>query len=61
MSLLTVGGPGIPPANPATGGFKGAVRTELKTFARPRYPKTVQEEYSVVDGQSQSRSGGYGY
>jgi hypothetical protein len=48
--LSTVVGPGIPPADPVTGGFKGGVRTELRTFTRPRYSGTVKEEETAIKG-----------
>ncbi len=63
--VLTVAGPGIPPANTVTGGFKGGVRTEFRSFARPRYPSAVEEEEgdekTITKGRSRGSKGSSGY
>jgi len=56
-----VTGPGVPPVNPSTGGFKGGIRTEYRSFVRPKYPKIVEEEVSGFEARSRSAGGGYGY
>jgi len=58
-------GPGIPTINTATGGFRGAIRTEFRSFARARpvYPKEFEEErfdLQQEDQRGNSRGGYYG-
>ncbi len=59
--LQIVSGPGIPPANPATGGFAGGVRTDFKTLSRPKYPKAFEEEGAAYEERSRTKNKGYGY
>ncbi len=59
--LQIVSGPGIPPANPATGGFAGGVRTDFKTLSRPKYPKAFEDEGAAYEERSRTKNKGYGY
>lgn len=56
-----VTGPGIPPPNPSTGGFKGGVRTEYRSFPRPKFPKRIEQEGGADEEQNRNSGGGYGY
>ncbi|UJR09622.1 hypothetical protein I4U23_013856 [Adineta vaga] len=51
-------GPGVPTINPSTGGFKGGVRTDYRSFPRPSYPGNYQERsYSQKDDYSKPKVG----
>jgi len=54
-------GPGVPAVNVATGGFTGGVKTDFKSFEKPKYPKAVEGQYYKKDNYGGKPQGGGGY